>query len=163
MLSDGTPAPDFELPDHTGRTVRLSDFRGRWVAMWWYPKASSGTCSVQGKGFCSTEPQFAELDAQVIGLSFDPPDENREFAETQGFGFPLLSDVDATVGARYQVTREPDEKFADKPRRISYVIDPDGVIARSYLVENDEAETDARRLLADIRALRSQREQPSPT
>lgn len=76
--------------------------------------------------------RFDELGAIILGASFDTPAENLAFARAQEFPFRLLSDLDHTVGAAYEVTRDPDDKFADFPRRHSYLIDPEGRIHRSY-------------------------------
>ncbi len=73
-----------------------------------------------------------ELGATILGASFDTPTENLAFARAQEFPFRLLSDLDHSVGAAYEVMRDPDDKFAGFPRRYSYLIDPGGRIHRSY-------------------------------
>lgn len=70
----------------------------------------------------------------MLGASFDTPAENLDFAEAQGFDFPLLCDVDHAVGARYEVVRPSGHRFAEYPERISYLIDREGVIRRAYEV-----------------------------
>jgi peroxiredoxin Q/BCP len=87
----------------------------------------------------------------VYGASFDTPAENKAFADAQTFGFPLLCDMDRTVGAAYDVVKAPDEPYPDFPRRISYLIDPDGVIQRSYAVTDVAGHADD--VLADLAAL----------
>jgi peroxiredoxin Q/BCP len=72
----------------------------------------------------------------VLGASFDTPAENRAFAEAQDFPFRLLSDVDRSVGARYEVLRPAGHQYGEFPERISYLIDPEGVIRRSYAVSD---------------------------
>ena len=72
----------------------------------------------------------------VLGLSFDTVEDNRRFAEAQGFGYRLLSDPDRTTGSTYHVLRDPTERYAGMPLRISHLIDPGGVIRRSYVVTN---------------------------
>lgn len=84
----------------------------------------------------------------VLGASFDSEEENREFAEAQGFDFPLLCDVDRAVGAAYEVTRAANDQFAHFPLRISYLIDPDGIIRRSYGVT--DVNSHAEEVLADV-------------
>ena len=69
-----------------------------------------------------------------MGVSFDPPEANRAFAEKNDFPFRLLSDVDRTVGERYETVRAPAEKGAGTPKRRTYLIDPEGRIARAYRV-----------------------------
>ncbi len=159
ILAVNDAAPEFALPDQDGKRVRLSDLRGRWVAMWWYPEASSGTCSIQGDGFCAIERDFAGLGAEVLGVSFDDPAKNREFATSHGFGFRLLSDVDRSVAAMYRALREPGDIYERYPRRISYLIDPDGRIAMAYVIEEGDARSmqDSRRMLDDLRSLAASR------
>ena len=89
----------------------------------------------------------------MLGASFDTVEENRAFEDAQGFGFQLLSDVDRRVGSAYQVTRPPDEKYASLPLRISYLIDPEGVIRRAYTVTDVGAHADD--VLDDLAALQA--------
>jgi thioredoxin-dependent peroxiredoxin len=86
----------------------------------------------------------------VFGASFDTSEDNKVFRDTQGFTYPLLSDVDRVVGAQYHVIREPDHKYANFPERHSYLIDPAGIIVASYDV------TDVAQHAADV--LRTLRE-----
>jgi peroxiredoxin Q/BCP len=97
--------------------------------------------------------EFAAVDAIVLGASFDTPVENKAFAEAQSFGFRLLSDVDRAVGSLYETARAPDHDYAALPRRISYLIDPDGVISKAYAVK--DVATHAGEVLADIEERRS--------
>lgn len=88
----------------------------------------------------------------MLGASFDTPADNKRFADAQRFGFRLLSDVDKVVGKAYEVTRQPDDQYASVPLRISYLIDPDGMIRRSYAVADVAAH--AQQVLDDLDALR---------
>jgi peroxiredoxin Q/BCP len=88
----------------------------------------------------------------VLGASFDTPEENKAFADAQGFGYRLLSDVDRAVGTRYEVARDPGEQFAEFAQRIAYLIDPDGVIRKAYAVT--DVNGFAAEVLADLDALR---------
>lgn len=72
----------------------------------------------------------------MLGASFDTVEENRAFAEAQEFPFRLLSDVDRSVGRAYEVVRSPGHQYADYPERVSYLIDPAGVVRRSYAVHD---------------------------
>ncbi len=87
----------------------------------------------------------------MLGASFDTPAENKEFARAQGFEFRLLSDVERTTAAAYEVTRDDDDQYADFPRRVSYLIDRDGVIARAYAVTDVAAHADV--VLHDLATL----------
>jgi peroxiredoxin Q/BCP len=88
----------------------------------------------------------------VLGASFDTPEENRAFAEAESFAFPLLSDVDRAVGTAYGATRPPDDQYAAMPRRVSFLIDPDGIVRKTYEVTDPAAHADE--VLADLDALR---------
>ena len=87
---------------------------------------------MEGQALRDSADRFAELGAVILGASFDTVEENRAFAEAQDFPFALLSDADHSVGAAYEVLRSPNERYVDYPRRLSYLIDPDGVIRRAY-------------------------------
>ena len=87
----------------------------------------------------------------MLGASFDTPAENLEFATAQGFGYPLLSDVDQLVGVAYDVLRPAGHRYASYPRRLSYLIDPHGFIQRAYEVTDVEGHADA--VLQDLAEL----------
>lgn len=97
--------------------------------------------------------KYADADCRVVGISFDTPEENAAFRTAEDFPFDLLSDGDRTIGAAYDVLRPPDDPFADYPQRISYLIDPDGVIAKSYEVTDPSGH--AAEVLVDLAALES--------
>lgn len=88
----------------------------------------------------------------MLGASFDTPEDNNAFAEKFEFPFRLLSDTDKVVGTLYEVLRDPDAPFPDYPLRLSYLIDPDGVIAKSYQVADPAGH--ATEVLADLAALK---------
>ncbi len=89
----------------------------------------------------------------MLGISFDTPEENKAFAEQLDFPSPLLSDPDKTVGAAYQVIRDPGDKFANFSQRHSYLIDPEGRIAKAYDVTDPAGH--AAVVVADLAALQS--------
>jgi thioredoxin-dependent peroxiredoxin len=84
----------------------------------------------------------------VLGASFDTVADNKAFVDAQGFAFHLLSDPDKLVGAIYETVRAPDHAYANFPERISYLIDPDGVIRKSYAVSDVAGHAAA--VLADL-------------
>ena len=88
----------------------------------------------------------------MLGASFDTVEENRAFAEAESFGFRLLSDVDRTVGRAYEAARSDDDPLASLPKRISYLVDPDGVIRRAYNVTDTAGH--AAEVLADLQSMR---------
>ena len=87
----------------------------------------------------------------VLGASFDTPEENKAFAEAQGFPYRLLADVDRAVGDAYGVKKGPDEQYVDFARRLSFLIDPDGVVRRVYQVT--DVATHPQQVLDDLIAL----------
>ena len=87
----------------------------------------------------------------MLGASFDTVEENKAFAETEAFPFQLLADTDHSVGRRYEVVRAPDEEYAEYAKRIAYLIDPEGIVRRSY--EVTDVEGFAARVLEDLDAL----------
>jgi peroxiredoxin Q/BCP len=109
---------------------------------------------MEAQGFRDRAPEFEALDAQLLGVSFDPPEANRAFAEKFQLPFKLLSDRDRSVGARYEVRRGSDEKYASTPRRVTYLIDPEGVVRRSYRVKDIESHPGE--VLEDLRRLRTE-------
>lgn len=151
MLAEGTQAPAFTLPDHTGVTRTLDDYRGRWLALWWYPRACSEVCSVQGRGLAPVSGELESLGAALVGISFDRPVDNARFAEQEGLTFPLLSDETRSVGRAYDVLRRPDEPYADTPRRVTYLISPNAIVRSVYQVQ--DAAGHGATLVSDIRTI----------
>jgi thioredoxin-dependent peroxiredoxin len=92
------------------------------------------------------------LDAEILGVSFDTPEDNRRFAERYGFPFRLLSDVDRSVGEQYETKRHPDERSPESPKRRTYLIDPHGIIRKAYRVTEVNEHPDE--VLEDLRSLR---------
>lgn len=153
MLEPRSVAPDFTLPDQDGTETSLSKQRGHWVVLYWYPKASTPGCTIQGQRLRDKFDDLRAADAVVLGASFDTPADNKAFADAEGFPFQLLSDTDRSVGATYEVIRPADDEYADYPMRLAYLIDPEGTIRRSYDVTDVNGFADV--VLADLAALRS--------
>lgn len=134
MLEPGARIPDFALPDQDGKPVSSASLAGHWALLWWYPKAASPACTIEGQELRDNAEEFAAAGCVVMGLSFDTPEENGAWAREQDFEFPLLSDVDHGVGRLFGVEREPDDQYAAFPLRVSYLVDPEGVVRRTYAV-----------------------------
>jgi peroxiredoxin Q/BCP len=107
---------------------------------------------VEGRALRDRASEYAEADCVVLGASFDTPAENKAFADEQGFAYQLLSDVDRSVGTAYEVVRPAGDQYETFPMRVSYLIDPEGVIRRAYAVSDVAGHADA--VLADLAALR---------
>jgi len=124
----GELAPDFALPDQEGKLHRLSDYRGRPVVVFFYPKALTPGCTREVKAFVEHYPEFAARGAAVLGVSADPPEVQKKFAEKLGVPFPLLSDPEAKTirewGA-YGVKNFYGKK-KEGTLRHTYLLDPEG-------------------------------------
>ena len=106
---------------------------------------------MEGQGFRDRSPDFESANAVILGASFDTVDENRAFAEAQEFEYQLLSDATREVGEAYGVKKSPDEQWADFPKRLTFLIDPKGVVRKVYEVTDVAAHP--QHVLDDIKAL----------
>ncbi|HEX4806564.1 MAG TPA: thioredoxin-dependent thiol peroxidase, partial [Conexibacter sp.] len=106
MIETGEQAPQFTLPDQDGRPVSLSDYAGKTVVLYFYPKADTRGCTVQACGVRDHLPNYAEAGAVVIGVSPDPVRAVKKFAENQSLDFTLLADEDHAVCEQYGVWAE---------------------------------------------------------
>ena len=125
MLSVGSEAPDFLVNDHNGNRVTLKQFRGKKVVLWFYPKADTPGCTMEGQGFRDDYQQFVDKNTVVLGVSLDSEAENKAFAEKFNFPFPLLCDVGREIALAYQAIQSKNDGYAN---RITYVIDEEGKI-----------------------------------
>jgi peroxiredoxin Q/BCP len=134
-LKVGDPAPDFEAMAlggayGTGQTVRLSDFAGKHLVLYFYPKDDTPGCTAQACGMRDQWPDFQALDAAIFGVSTDPLESHRAFIEKYGLPFPLLSDEAGTIVRAYGVWVEKNfyGKKSMGTERSTFVIGPDGRI-----------------------------------
>ena len=93
MLQPGNDAPDFSVNDHNGNTINLKDYRGKKVVIWFYPKADTPGCTMEGQGFRDDIKSFEDKNIQIFGVSLDNEADNKAFAEKFSFPYPLLCDV----------------------------------------------------------------------
>ena len=132
LLEVGTKAPDFTLPDKDGQNVSLSDFAGKKVVLYFYPKDNTPGCTRQACAFAGAYEAFRTLDAVVIGVSKDSAASHRKFAEKYNLPFLLLSDPELTVLQAYGVWQE--KKLYGKVSmgvvRTTFIIDENGVIEK---------------------------------
>ena len=125
MLEKGTKAPNFSVKDHNGNTVSLTDFSGKKIVLWFYPKADTPGCTVEGKGFRDDYEKFTEKNTVILGVSLDNEADNKAFAEKFNFPYPLLCDVNHEIALAYKAVKGSQDEYAS---RISYVIDENGNI-----------------------------------
>ena len=151
MLEIGTKAPEFTLPDKDGKMVSLSDYRGRKVVLYFYPKDNTPGCSRQAAAFASAYPEFRELGVEVIGISKDSIASHQKFAQKYELPFVLLSDQELTVLQAYEVWQE--KKLYGKVSmgvvRSSYLIDENGCIELAQT--KVKPDTNAGDILAHLR------------
>ena len=134
MLEIGTKAPEFTLPDQNGDMKSLSDYRGKKVVLYFYPKDMTAGCTKQACAFGELYPQFMEKGAVVLGVSKDTVASHKKFEEKYGLPFTLLSDVDKEVIQAYDVWKEKKNygKVSMGVVRSTYLIDEDGMIAKAF-------------------------------
>ena len=131
MLQPGANAPEFSVNDHNGNTIQLKDYRGKKIVLWFYPKADTPGCTMEGQGFRDDFKKFEEKGIQIFGVSLDNENDNKAFAEKFSFPYPLLCDINREIALGYQAVKNKEDQYA---ARISYVIGEDGKILES--IEN---------------------------
>lgn len=134
MLETGTKAPDFSLPDQDGVMHSLSQYRGKKVILYFYPRDNTPGCTKQACGFRDLYPQFTEKGAVVLGVSKDSVASHKKFQEKYQLSFPILSDTELQVIQAYDVWKE--KKLYGKVSmgvvRTTYLIDENGIISKAF-------------------------------
>ena len=132
MVSEGEPAPDFTVETDAGETVSLSDFRGKPVVLYFYPKDDTPGCTAQACGIRDAYGEFEEAGAVVLGVSPDKVAKHVKFKEKYDLPFTLLADPDHEVAERYGVWSE--KSYMGRTymgvNRTTFLIGPDGTVAR---------------------------------
>jgi peroxiredoxin Q/BCP len=130
VLEQGQQAPDFELPDQDGETVKLSDLRGQTVVLYFYPKADTPGCTIQACGVRDHLPDYTDAGVRVLGVSPDPVKRVKKFHDGQGLNFTLLADEDHAVCDAYGVWAEKKNygKTYWGAQRATFIVDGEGVI-----------------------------------
>ncbi|RGW18309.1 peroxiredoxin, partial [Ruminococcus sp. AF13-28] len=133
MLEVGVKAPDFELPDQNGKIHRLSDYTGKKVILYFYPKDNTAGCTKQACGFSERYPQFTEKGAVILGVSKDSVSSHKRFEEKYGLAFTLLADPERKVIEAYDVWKEKKNygKVSMGVVRTTYLIDEQGIIIKA--------------------------------
>ena len=134
MLEVGTKAPDFTLPDQNGNVHSLSDYRGKKVVLYFYPKDNTPGCTKQACGFAERYPQFTEKGAVILGISKDSVASHKKFEEKYGLPFTILSDPELKAIQAYDVWQEKKNygKVSMGVVRTTYLIDEEGKIAKAF-------------------------------
>lgn len=122
------PAPQFTLPTNTGDgEVSLSDYRGKWVVLYFYPKDFTSGCTLEARRFQQDLAKYLNRNVQILGVSADDVDSHAEFCDSEGLKFPLLADTDGTVSQAYG------SWMGFISLRHTYIIDSKGILREKFL------------------------------
>jgi peroxiredoxin Q/BCP len=143
-IEAGVPAPDFALQDSEGNTVRLADYRGRKVVLYFYPKDDTPGCTTEACSFRDNLGRVQALGAVVLGVSPDTVESHRKFAEKHGLQFTLLADPEATTAQAYGVwvKKTMYGRAHTGIERTTFIIDEQGIIRRVFPKVKVEGHTD---------------------
>jgi thioredoxin-dependent peroxiredoxin len=148
--SIGSPAPDFRLEDQNGKWHQLKDYRGKWIALYFYPKDQTPGCTTQACEFRDNIFAFREANAQILGISVDDVESHKKFSEKHSLPFPILADAEKQVVKAYDVL-----SFTGFAKRETLIIDPQGVIVKRYIVGDPKGHSQA--VLKDIQQLQTKK------
>lgn len=151
MLETGTKAPDFTLPDKDGNTVSLSDFTGKKVVLYFYPRDNTPGCTRQACAFATAYEEFKTNNVVVIGVSKDSTASHQKFADKYNLPFVLLSDPELTAIQAYGVWQEKKNygKVSMGVVRSTYIIDENGIIEK--VMPKVKPDTNAADILAYLK------------
>ena len=150
--SSGTPAPDFTLNSQDGKPLSLHDLRGKWVVLYFYPKDFTSGCTKEAHNFQRDLPQYEQKNAIILGVSVQDQATHQKFCAKEGLGFKVLADTNYQASSAYDSL--VNLGVAKLSARHTFLIDPSGVVRKSYL--NVNAENHSTEVLADL----SQLQQP---
>jgi peroxiredoxin Q/BCP len=152
LLSEGNPFPNFALPNQDGKTIRLSDFTGQWLVVYFYPKDDTPGCTIQGKSFTATKADFDAAGITVLGVSADDVASHKSFCSKFAFTIDLLADPNASLMQALGIG-QAEWKGMKFWERTTFVIDPKGVIRAVYEKVNPEGHEKI--LLDDVKQLQA--------
>ena len=127
----GTAAPTFKLLTNEGNEAKLSDFKGKWVVLYFYPKDFTSGCTLEARNFQRDLDKYKKMKAVILGVSIDTAESHKSFCAKEGLAFKLLSDTDAKVSEQYGSVME--YKGTKLSARNTFIIDPKGKIAKVFV------------------------------
>ena len=150
MLEVGQKAPDFSLPDQNGNDVSLSDFSGKKVVLWFFPKASTPGWTIEGQGFRDELNNFKKKNIVVLAMSADSTKKQKNFCDKESFDFPMLSDENKSILKDYGAwgTKKMYGREYEGIYRYTYVINEKGFVEKAY--EKVNVKTHAKDVLAEL-------------
>lgn len=149
----GQDAPSFRLQDQNGRWHEMKDYKGQWVALYFYPKDGTPGCTEEAKRFRDRFPQFQKQKVVVLGVSLDDVASHKAFADKLGLPFAILADTDRSLARQFNVLKGFGPLSYAK--RETFLIDPEGTIVYHYpAVDTD---THADQVLTDVARLSRER------
>ena len=134
MPAVGTNAPTFNLTTNEGKQASLSDFKGKWVVLYFYPKDFTGGCTLEAHNFQRDLSKYDAVNAVILGVSVDTAESHKSFCAKEGLNFKLLSDSDAKVSDQYGSVMEYNGMKLSA--RNTFIIDPQGKIAKVFAKVN---------------------------
>lgn len=150
----GSAAPEFKLQDQNGKWHELKDYRGKWVALYFYPKDKTPGCTTQACEFRDNVFAFRDANAVILGVSVDDVESHKEFSEKHGLPFPILADDNKVVAKEYGVLK----RFLgtiELAKRDTFLIDPEGKIVRHYADVDPKGHSQV--VLKDIKELQQKK------
>jgi peroxiredoxin Q/BCP len=145
----GQPAPDFSLPSAEGGLVSLKDYKGKWVVLYFYPKDFTSGCTLEAHNFQSDLAKYQNLSAIILGVSADTVQSHKDFCAKEGLNFKLLADPELKAITKYGSAME--HNGMKMAARNTFLIDPEGKIARVYLQVSPVAHSE--QVLKDLAVL----------
>lgn len=133
-IVENEPVPEFSLPDQNGKNVKISDFRGKWVVLYFYPKDDTPGCTKEACSFRDDLKKFKDAGAVILGVSLDGAESHQKFIHKFNLNFPLLCDEDARVSRLFGVYKKKSmfSKSYWGIERSTFVIDPDGKVRKIF-------------------------------
>ena len=151
MLETGKPFPSFSLPNQDGKIVKLSDFAGKWLVVYFYPKDDTLGCTIQGKAFSASKSDFENAGITVLGVSQDDVTSHRSFCDKFSFTIDLLADIKAELLKACGIGQS-EYKDAMYWDRTTFVIDPKGTVRKVYQTVHPQGHE--KKVLDDIQRLK---------
>jgi peroxiredoxin Q/BCP len=152
MLPAGNPFPNFALPNQDGKIMKLSDFAGQWLVVYFYPKDDTPGCTVQGQSFTATKADFDAAGIKLVGVSADDVASHKNFCTKFAFTIDLLADTDSGLMKALGIG-QAEWKGMKFWERTTFVVDPNGAIRKVYEKVNPEGHEKV--LLDEIKQMKS--------